>query len=319
MSKTALIDFDFTAPQARQAAAAIWSAACGEDLAFSPDFIFSNTRPTRGVAQAGKLAQIQDQTVGFIVASAIVDDPTIKMGWIDVMAVAPLAQRHGAGSDLLSWAEGWLAEHGCTLARMGGSLRPFAPGIPAEVDHEAFFIRRGFERRSGWDIEWDVARSLRGYQSVVTTPPPGAHLAPMQPGQENDLLGFMQAEFPGRWLFEVEMFLADGGRASDYLLLWVNGEVGGFCRATLEGSERSLERFYMHRLPRPWGQLGPLGISASLRGGGLGAYLIDASAQHLQSLGIDGCVIDWTGLVDLYAKFGFQPYRQYITLTKLLT
>jgi predicted N-acetyltransferase YhbS len=54
-----------------------------------------------------------------------------------------------------------------------------------------------------------------------------------------------------------------------------------------------------------------------VRGQGLGGYLIDAAALHMQSLGVNGCVIDWTSLVDLYDKFGFKVYNQYISLFKM--
>jgi predicted N-acetyltransferase YhbS len=96
----------------------------------------------------------------------------------------------------------------------------------------------------------------------------------------------------------------------------VKGEVHGFCRLTLEDSDRPIERFYPQRLPRPWGQFGPVGLSKTMRGQGLGGYLIDASALYLQSLGVDGCVIDWTALVELYSKFGFIVYNKYVSLFK---
>jgi hypothetical protein len=43
---------------------------------------------------------------------------------------------------------------------------------------------------------------------------------------------------------------------------------------------------------------------------------VDAAAVHLQSLGVRGCVIDWTSLTDLYEKFGFKIYNQYLNLFK---
>jgi predicted N-acetyltransferase YhbS len=98
----------------------------------------------------------------------------------------------------------------------------------------------------------------------------------------------------------------------------VNGDVQGFCRLTLSDSERPIERFYPQRLPQPWGQYGPLGLSKGVRRQGLGGYLIDAAACHMQSLGVDGCVIDWTSLVELYGKFGFKVYNQYISLFKMI-
>jgi GNAT superfamily N-acetyltransferase len=314
---TTLYPFDFNDPQTLEAAASDWNAACGPDLAFSARFISQNSRPLRGVERAGWLALKGGEALGFVITSAVMDDPSIKIGWVDAIAVHPKAQKSGMGGALMDRAETWLAEKGCTKARLGGGLRAYTHGLPSTLP-ETFFIKRGYQRRESEQLEWDLARTLDDYQALVT-PPAGAIIAPMQAGQEPLLLEFMTHEYPGRWQYEVEVFIADGGRPSDYLLLSVDGRVEGFCRLTLEDSERSIERFYMHRLPHPWGQFGPLGLSRAMRGRGLGGYLIDFAALHMKALGVRGCLIDWTNLLDFYGKFGFRPYREYITLLKPLS
>ena len=144
-------------------------------------------------------------------------------------------------------------------------------------------------------------------------------IRPAQPGQEEAVLEFFNRSFPGRWQFEFLEFLREGGRRSDYMLLWTERGVDGFARLTLEDSERPIERFHMRRLPRPWGQLGPIGVSDNWRGKGYGGALLDAGLRRLRECGVRGCVIDWTSLVDFYGKFGFKPYRQYAMLFKALT
>jgi predicted N-acetyltransferase YhbS len=74
----------------------------------------------------------------------------------------------------------------------------------------------------------------------------------------------------------------------------------------------------LHAFARPWGQLGPIGVSKDVRGKGYGGCLLDASLLHLHMRGIRGCVIDWTDLVNFYGKFGFKPYREYAMLGKEL-
>jgi len=312
-----LIPFDFSSAEHLESAASTWNAACGADLAFSAGFISRNSLPQRGVERSGRLALVDGKICGFVLTSAVMDDPSIKAGWVDVVAVHPDRQKLGLGTELLDWAEGWLVEKGCSRARLGGGLRAYTHGLPATLTSEPFFARRGYQRRESEQFEWDVARDLGDYRAHVA-PPVEARVCPMQPGQEELLLDFMRREYPGRWEYETEVFITDGGRPGDYLLLWVNERVEGFCRLTLEDSERSIERFYMQRLPRPWGQFGPLGLSRSTRGRGLGGYLIDQAALHLQALGVRGCLIDWTTLLDLYGKFGFTVYRKYVTLLKPL-
>ena len=38
--------------------------------------------------------------------------------------------------------------------------------------------------------------------------------------------------------------------------------------------------------------------------------VVDAGLRRLRDNGVNGCVIDWTSIVDFYGKFGFEPYRQ---------
>ena len=61
-----------------------------------------------------------------------------------------------------------------------------------------------------------------------------------------------------------------------------------------------------------------IGVSADRRGHGYGAALLDAGLRRLHDNGINGCVIDWTGLVDFYARFGFERYRSYTMLARSL-
>ncbi|GAP13743.1 predicted acetyltransferase [Longilinea arvoryzae] len=298
--------------------AEIWNAAAGEKLAVHPSFVAYNTQTMPGLAQEGRLARVDGQAAGVVLASAVVlEGPFRGQAWVDVLAVAPQFQHRGIGAKLLAWAEEWLAGQGVTSVRLGGSLNPFAAGLPVELNTQDFFLKRGYEAATH-PFEWDVTRSLKDYQPVYPEPLPGADLRPLQPGEEDELITFLKREFPGRWQYEVENFFRIGGHAADFMVLRTEIGVDGFCWMTFADSARPLDRFYMHDLPKPWGQLGPLGVGKGCRGKGFGGALIDAAARHLQSLGIDGSLIDWTSLLGLYAKFGYQPGRQYQILIKTL-
>lgn len=292
---------------------ALWNVAAHSDYSINKRLFTYNMIPSTGEVMEGRLAIRDDKLVGFVLACAVRDG---TLGWVSAIAVHPSTQRQGIGSQLLYWAENWLRDKGCKRIRIGGNLRPFLPGLPYVMrEHLAFFEKHGFQLPANQPYEYDIARSLRDYTTFYPQPA-GAELAPMQPGEQNLLLEFLACEYPGRWEFEAKEFVKNGGRASDFLLLRVDGILHGFCRLTLEDSERPIERFYPQRLPRSWGQFGPLGLSKSVLGRGLGGYLIDAAALHMKSLGVDGCVIDWTALVELYGKFGFTVYNQYVSLFK---
>ena len=319
--------FDGSSPAHVAAATAIWNAACGAELAIGERAVRYNTLPSTGARQEGRLAVEDRRPVGFVLASAPSgSDPAAlppETGWVDAIAVHPDRQRGGIGAALLAWAEQWLAGHGCTQLRLGGSLRTFAPGLPSGMGSERFFRRHGYENRPAGGVVWDVAHDLRAYawQPGAYAGPPGAAgpasmARPARPGEEEALLAFLRREFPGRWRFEAQEFLHDGGRVSDFMLLLAADGVAGFCQLTFAASLRPLDRYFMHRLPRPWGQLGPIGVSQACRGMGYGAALLDAGLRRLRADGVAGCVIDWTDLLAFYGRFGFRPYRRYEMLVK---
>ncbi len=310
---------DATNPAHIDAIATLWNAACGPTLAISSRAVRYNLQPVTGGTVVGRLAYHDQTPVGVILASTLHHPPpgmSSDVGWIDALAVAPSAQRQGIGSALLSWTEQWLLDQDCRQVILGASQRPFAPGLPAEVNQLHFFNRHGFS--SDHDA-WDVAANLAGYTTPATVRAIDGRVRPAQRGEEAALLEFLAREFPGRWRFELEEALRNGvARFSDYMLLWTERGVDGFCQLTFEDSQRPLERFFPYDLPRPWGQLGSVGVSADRRGRGYGAAVVDAGLRRLHNNGVNGCVIDWTGIVDFYAKFGFQLYRQYHMLAKSL-
>jgi len=301
----------------------VWNAACPSDLVLSNRFVEFNLQRVTGGEQTGCLALVAQQIVGFVLASTLHGQPQVApptVGWIDAIAVAPAHQQQGIGSALLMWAEAWLLDQGSQRCVLGASQRPFAPGIPQSLGTAPFFQRRGY---GNVRQTWDMAANLTTYQPPESVRPIQGAVRPAQHGDEDALRAFLQREFPGRWHFEFEEFLCNSagtssGRLSDYMLLWSERGVDGFCQLTFEDSLRPIERFFPYQLPRPWGQLGPIGVSADRRGKGYGAALLDTGLRRLYNNGVNGCVIDWTTHLSLYGKFGFTPYREYIQLTKQL-
>ena len=295
----------------------LWNAALGAAMPISAAFVRHNFMPSTGVMRRLFALQIDGVLVGVALATTLRGEPLVTPhgeGWIDALVVTPAWQRRGLGRRLLSAAEAWLAEQGCRTVQVGGGLRPFAPGAPEASDAAPFFTQCGY---TNFGLSWDMAANLATY-----TPPPlpaaPCRAAPATPRQVDDLLGFLRREFPGRWRYEAEMFLADGGRISDFMLLWSERGVDGCCLLTFPDSTRPLERFYPYQLPKPWGQLGSIGVSADRRGQGFGATLLDAGLRRLHNNGVNGCVIDWTTLTEFYGKFGFAPYRTYVMLGRAL-
>jgi len=313
----------------REAMAQVWNGACGEDWAISERFVAHNLRPSAGVERRVWLVRRADgEAAGFIIASRLGGEPDVapeSLGWINAIAVAPAEQGRGIGRRLLTAAEDWLRGLGCKQVRLGGSVRPFTPGLPVDPPPatgslDAFASLGYLPELDGEPLEqiWDVGADLARYQPPPEMGEVAGAVHPAAPGQEGPLIDFLKREFPGRWRYDAEEFLDDGGRISDFMLLWTATGVEGFCQLTFDDSVRPLERYYPYDLPKPWGQLGPIGVSEGVRGQGFGLAVVDAGLRRLHNNGVNGCVIDWTEYLDFYAKFGFQPRRTYQKLIKRL-
>lgn len=320
-----LYPLDATRQAGVAAATELWNAACGTDLAISERMVRYGLQTATGGRADARLAVHDGQPLGFVVVTTLPGDPSVapkELGWIEALAVHPDAQRQGVGSALLAWAEHWLHDQGCQAVALGAGLRHFTPGVPVELESAPFFVRHDYIGDSldapAAEQTWDVAADLARYTTPPTVRAVDAAVRPAQPSDEAAILEFFHREFPGRWRFEFEEQLRGGGRISDYMVLWSARGVDGCCTLTFEDSLRPMDHFFPYRLPRPWGQLGGIGISADRRGQGYGALLLDAGLRRLHNNGVNGCVIDWTSLVDFYGKFGFTPYRRYLQLHKPL-
>ncbi len=305
-------------------AMAVWNEAAGSSIPLTERLLTYGFTEDAGVVRAGRIALVQGRPAGIVLCSAHPGaPPAIRnevAGWIEAIAVATVYQRQGIGRALLRWAEDWLASRELhsspTRVKVGGGLRHFVPGVQAGSSAEAFFLACGFDFEEE-PFTWDVARSLSDYIPPLLDDVPAA-ARPGQPGQEKDLLRFLATEFPGRWHWQAERFLEESGRISDFMLLWTEEGVQGSCRLTFEDSASPIDRYFPYELPRPWGQLGWIGVSAHMRGQGLGIYLLDAGLRRLHNSGVNGCVIDWTTLLDFYGKCGFRPYRKWAKLWRTL-
>ena len=289
----------------------IWNSACGESLGITPGFVMHNTLPSTGVSQAGQVALNEaGSAIGFVLASCMLgfgNDQNIA--WIDAIAVQPKWQSQGVGRALTQWAQHWLGGKGVTHASVGGGMRPFAPGLFSELNNTSAFERLGFsiDSRQVWDVSADLQTDLH-----LRPIPQDCTVSPANSTTFVAIERFMKREFPGRWTYELGEHIREGQAPGEFMVLRIDGEIEGFAHVTFEHSLRPIERWYMYGLAHPWGQLGPIGVSAHLRGHGYGGAMLSGGLAHLKAAGVHGCIIDWTNLTEFYGKWGFRRHRRYV-------
>jgi GNAT superfamily N-acetyltransferase len=233
-------------------------------------------------------------------------------GHVRLIAVHPDFQRQGIGSRLLAWAEQTLKTRGANRVVVGTEAHHFFPGIPLdeylpitlEIDTPentllGFFARRGFEISE--NVSNDLARELDELPNLEL--PNNARIIQ---ADIDSVLEFVRQEFPGRWVYDTNFVLQQAEH--QHLALEVNGRVMGFALIGLRIDPAILPSNLW--LTEDCG-LGPMGISSSLRGQGLGFALLVAAMHKLKARGGTRMGIDWTGVQGFYQKAGFEVVRRY--------
>lgn len=239
---------------------------------------------------------------------------TRGLGWVNAIVVGPAWRGRGLGSRLLALAEERLRREGAERAEPFAGVGHFLPGPPAgDPGALRFWARHGYEPARQVH---DLRLALRSWQPGRT---PGAllrgdvRIAPMRRGEEGALVDFLAWAFPGRWRYVVATALARGGAPEDILLVTDRaGRIGGFlCLWPPDGPLRGPGSYWPGTDGDRVGGIGPLGLAASLRGGGLGRALLEGAVATLRERGAEACVVDWTDLTDFYGRLGFATVRSY--------
>lgn len=261
----------------------------------------------------GIVAMRGDRPLGFILAKRFREafpgcERFHPVGYLTLLAVHPAFQRRGIGSQLLAAAEAKLRAEGATSVVVGGSFHHVVPGIPALGDPAmAFFEAHGYAL--GKEV-WDVRRNLALPPALpeLGALPEGIVLRPLRPEEAEPMLAFLNRDFAGRWPRDVAHHLSHGGPAQAVFGLFVNAEPLGFALLHPPGSPGALR--WAGFVPDV-AALGPIGVSSSLRGQGLGLALLVRALEALRDRGARETVIDWTDLLDFYARCGLQPWLSY--------
>lgn len=300
---------------------ALWNQTLGETFPLRARLFQQQTAGDPNFAPAdAAVAWEGEEAVGLVLTKTVRRPfPTGERaeggGAISVLLVRPDRRNRGLGSDLLRWGEERLRANGVRRYRLGAGLEHTFPGVPATTpDARAFWEKRGYT--FSYQTH-DLIHDLRLYQrppkvtAALEQAGPGVVFGPCQPGEEEALLDFLTATFPGGWRYWTAKRLQAGDHAGLYLMR-EGGRVTGFAHI-YTGASRVIGPpiFWSPRLGRRYGGLGPIGVASDVRGRGLGLGLLCRAVEHLRDQGVRRMAIDWTSLVEFYAQVGFGVWQTY--------
>ncbi|HEY3997453.1 MAG TPA: GNAT family N-acetyltransferase [Candidatus Xenobia bacterium] len=231
-------------------------------------------------------------------------------GWISVLFVHPSVRRQGHGKALMAAGRRWIEGRQLYL---GGDPAHFFPGVPDGFESALrFFAAEGF--RFGDGKAWDLRQDIRAWQPPrdveALEAQAGVSIGSCQSSWTADLLEFFDREFPGRWKHDTRRRLALEPGPEDVVVARTDdGRIEGFS-STWQPASRTLGPS-VYWLGSACGGLGPIGVSSSMRGKGLGLALVYRSTMHVKANGAEHMGVDWTVLLDFYRKAGFEPWLCY--------
>jgi predicted N-acetyltransferase YhbS len=262
---------------------------------------------------ASSIWTMDDQICGFVgvkkSASSLYAGPDQ-----DVAHICAIAFRDAhVGVDMLSDVKIALRNRGVSQLVFGQDSRHFFPGCPTDSGAlQSFLMVEGFaEGGLANDLERDLATYVNPYPGV-----PGATMRYVEQDDHAALTEFMEREFPKRWSYDIAHKVRMELPTKTVFGLFFGEKLEGF--ALLQQGTAKVPiggAVWRSSLGTNWGSLGPIGVAEHLRGQGAGGALLGAALQQLKEEGVRHCIIDWTGLVAFYRKFGFEVTRQYRSMT----
>lgn len=196
--------------------------------------------------------------------------------------------------------------------RIGGDLFNFFPGVPSDFLDVAvpFFTKHGFIKTG--DCYDMVNLNLTKFSYKGLKP----EMRYLKSDELQLLQTFIKDAFPGRWEFEVNDYVIKNGSGKEFLCAFVDEKIVGYVRVNREDNvDLPYNTNWCARFGKCAG-LGPLGVHKDYRKHGIGYNLLVEAFNTLKDFGYDKVVIDWTGLVGFYQRFGFEIFKRFVYFTK---
>ncbi|MFZ2782355.1 MAG: GNAT family N-acetyltransferase [Rectinemataceae bacterium] len=259
------------------------------------------------------------RAVGYLLAKTGPKAPQ-PCGHISFVVADEAFSGRGIGNALFDAAESWLGLRGAGKIMLGGDTCHLFPGAPLDGASSSKALIALLESRgyAASGDEHDVAANLANldFAALRARAPlaPGYSLRFYDPSMRPALEAFFLADFPDRWYSDTMQALDRGmpGRDLPVLVEDRSGDIVGFARIFDASSPIIGPGIYWMRLMGEFpGALGPIGVSASVRGQGLGLGFLRACLEALAERGAHFTAIDWTDLVDFYGKLGFRIWKSY--------
>ena len=255
-----------------------------------------------------------NKVVGFILLKRYNDTTYVNYSnnlHISLFYVSKKYRRQGIGSKLIDFAEE--IRDGKDLI-IGKDINNFFPGVPTDFDNltDVWLEKRGFEgKRYTHDL-------ITKKPNIFELRNKEVEYKYCEDCQKEELIQMMMNNNWGRWALEAKDYFEKKSNNDEnaYIVAMLNGKIVAFSKVNTYKMDLSSYNLMWKERFENLGGFGPLGVDRNFRKNGIGFDMISVSLKDLIDKGCKTLMLDWTGLMELYAKFNFEVWKSYKYMSK---
>ena len=204
--------------------------------------------------------------------------------------------------------------------QIGSDIDNFFPGIPSDFDNltDVFLKKRGYDiGRYTHDLLKHITKDdlMENDEAITIKFNDEEKEIKFRYAKEEDkerTYDFFRKCFFGRWFAEAYEYFEDNDIKHEYLLALDGDKVVGFLRVNFGYIKKiSYNNTWRNNFDNDLVGIGPLGIDPDYRRYGIAKHLIKKGISDAYKEGFTNAMIDWTGLMHIYQKYGFQVWKCY--------
>jgi predicted N-acetyltransferase YhbS len=255
-----------------------------------------------------------ERVIGFIFLKRFSDDRLVNYSnnlYISLFYVSKKYRKQGIGSSLFDFAEE--IREGKELI-IGKEINNFFPGVPTDFDNltDVWLEKRGFVgKRYTHDL---ITKDPKIYEIRNKD----VEYKYCDDSQKEELIQMMINNNWGRWALEAKEYFEKKTEndKNAYIVGMVDGKIISFAKVNDYKMYLSSYNLMWKERFENLGGFGPLGVDRNYRKKGIGFDMISVSLNDLVNKGCKTIILDWTGLMELYAKFNFEVWKSYKYMSK---
>lgn len=264
------------------------------------------------------VAYYNNEIAGFIATKVHHDFSESKklQGHIVLFFIPKGASSEFVGEKLLEVLHNSFSDTAVSSIHFGKDMDHLFPGLPQQFESLLpIFMAQGYRHEgTAYDLMHDVK-----YQASFEIERKSQYLIREAHTHDAEALQlFFNNHFPGRWAEEFSSIHKKGSPEVKFFLAFENHRIVGFCRLNAANAHQIVGQLQWQNLYPNLMGIGPLGVIKTHEKQGIASHLIETAMAEAYRSQASHIVIDWTGHIDFYERFGFRVSQRYSALSKTL-